>query len=401
MKALIVTLAALAATGPAFAQDVTVTPLAEARLRLEDVAQDGLPEDSTAVTVRVRAGVQAASGPWSALVETQGTMALVDHYDDGLHGAATRPTIADPQNIALYRAQLRYQGTGFAVTAGRQRIALDDERFIGNAAFRDNAQTFDAVRVEAAPIKGLKADLSYVRAVRTIWGIDGNGARQPGVGGDSVFANLGYATPIGTLTGFAYLVDQDEAEVQGFRLSSQTYGVRLAGVRELGNAVRLHYQASWATQSDYHRNPNRYRAGYWLADVGIEARGFTIGAGQEVLGADKGGALTSFQTPLGSVFKFQGWADKLTTTPPDGLRDRYATIGYAAKALGPVKGVTVQAAYHRFDSDRLTRHYGDEVNLLAGGKLGRTGFALRYARYSADRLFTDTRKLWVQFDWAL
>jgi hypothetical protein len=345
--------------------------------------------------------VQASTGPWTALVEAQGTLAVVDDYYDGLHAAATRALVADPENIALYRAQLQYKTRAVAVTAGRQRIALDDERFVGNVAFRQNAQTFDAVRVELTPLKGLKADLTYAWDVRTIWGVEGIGARQQGVGGDNVFANLSYATPIGTLTGFAYLIDQNEAAVQGYRLSSQSYGVRLAGAQKLSATAKLSYQASYATQSEYGRNPNDYRADYYLLDAGLEVSGFRLGAGYEVLGADEGAALTSFQFPLGTNFKFQGWADKFLTTPPDGVRDLYGSVSYGWKGAGPFKGVTLQAVYHRFESDRLVRHYGDELDLLASGKLGETTVSLRYADYQADRFATDTRKLWLQLDWAL
>ena len=399
MRSIVLTAAGLAVAGPACAQEIK--PLVEARARYEHVEQDGLAEDAEALTVRVRAGVQASTGPWTALVEAQGTMAVIDEFYDGLHGAATRPLVADPENVALYRAQLQYKAKGFAVTAGRQRIVLDDERFVGNVGFRQNAQTFDAVRLELTPLKGLKADISYAWSVRTIWGVEGTGVRQPAIGGDNIFANLSYATPVGTLTGFAYLIDQDEAAVQGYRLSSQSYGVRLAGAQKLSSAAKLSWQASYATQSEYGRNPNDYRADYYLLDAGLEVSGFRLGAGYEVLGADTGAALTSFQSPLGTNFKFQGWADKLLTTPPDGVRDLYGSLGYGWKAVGPFKGVTLQAAYHRFESDRLVRHYGDELNLLASGKLGKTTLSVRYADYTADLFATDTRKLWLQLDWAL
>ncbi|ATY31670.1 alginate export family protein [Sphingomonas psychrotolerans] len=399
MRSMLLAGAALAAAAPACAQDIK--PLVEARARYEHVEQDGFAEDAEALTLRVRAGVQASTGPWTALVEAQGTMAVVDDFYDGLHGSATRPLVADPENVALYRAQLQYKTKAFAATAGRQRIALEDERFVGNGPFRQNAQTFDAVRVELTPIKGLKADVSYAWSVRTIWGVEGTGARQPAIRGDNIFANLSYATPVGTLTGFAYLIDQDEAAVQGYRLSSQSYGVRLAGVQKLSAVAKLSYQASYATQSEYGRNPNDYRADYYLLDAGLEVSGFKLGAGYEVLGADEGVALTSFQFPLGTNFKFQGWADKLLTTPPDGVRDLYGSLGYGWKAAGPFKGVTLQAAYHRFESDRLVRHYGDELNLLASGKLGKTTLSVRYADYHADLFATDTRRLWLQLDWAL
>lgn len=400
MRYLLLAAAGVAAAGPACAQDIAVKPLVDTRLRYEHVEQAGVG-DADAVVARVRAGAEAKTGSWSALVEAQGNMAIGDHYYDGLHGPATRAQIADPENIALYRAQLQYRGKAFAVTAGRQRIVLDDERFVGNAAMRINAQTFDAVRAEVTPAKGLKLDLTYAWDVRTIWGVEGSGARPQGMRGDNMFANLSYATPLGTLTGFAYLVEQDDPAVQGFRLSSQTYGGRLAGALPLSKTAKLSYQLSHARQSDYRRNPNDYAAAYWLADAAIEIRGWKAGAGYEVLGADRGVALTSFQTPLSSVFKFQGWADKLTTTPPDGVRDLYAYGGYSVKTVGPFTGVSLQAAYHRFDSDRLVRRYGEELNLLVSGKLGKTTLSVRYADYRAKTFATDTKKLWLQLDWAI
>ena len=392
-------LLSLACTMPAAAQ--TITPLIDARLRHEHVDQDGLPRNADAVTARIRAGAQMSAGPWSALAEAQGNLAIVGSYYDGLHGsAALRPQVGDPQNVALYRAQLQYRTAPLTVTAGRQRIQLDDERFVGAATIRNNGQTFDAVRAEVVPVKGVKADVTYAWGVRTIWGVDGSGARQQAIGGDNVFATLGWISPIGTLTGFAYLVDQDEAPVQGFRLSSQSYGVRLAGARKLGKAS-VTWQASHARQSDYHRNPNDYRADYWLADVAVDLAGPKLGAGYEVLGADRGAALTSFQTPLSSIFKFQGWADKFITTPADGIRDLYASAGWGWKQVGGLKNVSLQAVYHRFESDRLVRHYGNEIDLLAQAKIGRTTASVRYADYDADRFATNTRKLWLQLDWTI
>lgn len=402
MKTFIASAAALAVAGPACAQEISLKPIVEARLRYEHVEQEALPDETAAaLTARARAGIQATSGALGAMVVGQGTLAIVDHYYDGLNGVATRPLVADPENVALYIAQLQYRTKAVALTAGRQKIALDDERFVGNVAFRDNAQTFDAVRAELTPAKGLRLDVAYAWGVRTIWGVDGVGARQRAVGGDNIFANLSYATPVGTLTGFAYLVDQDEAAVQGYRLSSRTYGARLAGTQPLSKAAKLSYQFSHARQTDHHRNPNNYSADYWLADLLLDVGGWKLNGGYEVLGADKGGALTSFQTPLGTNFKFQGWTDKLLTTPPNGVRDLYIGAGYGWKQMGPFSGVVLQAAWHRFDSDRLDQHYGDEWNLFASAKISRTLLSIRYARYEAKALATDTEKVWIQADWAL
>ncbi len=397
--------AAMVAAAPACAQSLTLKPLVDARVRYETVEQDGIASDADALTFRLRAGVEASAGPFSATVEAQGNLAGIDSYFDGLHPDPTRPLVADPENIALYRAQLRYAATGFALTAGRQRIALDDERFVGPVAFRNNAQSFDAVRAEVAIAPRLKADVSYVWSVRTIWGVEGRGARPQAIPGDNLLANLSYASPVGTLTGFAYLVDQDAAAVQGFRLSSQTYGARLAGSHAFSPKVKLGYQASWALQSDHHRNPNNYRAGYYLIDAGLDLSRLRIGGGYEVLGAAAGKAagqpLTSFQTPLATLFKFQGWADKFLLTPPDGVRDLYGSAGYALGTGTPLGTVTLQAVFHRFDSDRRVRRYGNEIDLLASARLRRTTLSVRYAGYDADAFATDTRKLWLQADWTL
>jgi len=401
MKTLFASAAVLAVAGPACAQELTLKPIAEARLRYELVDQDGLMENADALTFRARGGVQATHGSLSATVVGQGTLAIIDDYYDGVNGVAARPIVADPQNVALYIAQVQYKAKAATLTAGRQKIALDDERFVGNVAFRDNAQTFDAVRAEITPAKGLKLDVAYAWSVRTIWGIDGTGARQQAVRGDNVFANLSYVTPIGAVTGFAYLVDQDEAAVQAFRLSSQTYGIRLAGSQALSKAVKFAYQLSYARQSDYHANPNNYSAEYWLADATLDLKGWKLNVGHEVLGADQGAVLTSFQTPLGTNFKFQGWADKFLTTPANGIRDLYVGGGYGWKQLGPLAAVSLGATWHRFDSDRADQHYGDEIDVLISGKLKKTALSIRYAHYDAKVTATDTDKFWLQADWSI
>ena len=396
-------MAGLLLGGAAAAQDIHVAPLADARLRYEKVDQDGFARDADALTLRVRPGVQLSSGRWSALVEGEATLAIVDDYNDGTNGHTAFPLVVDPRNLELNRAQIRYAGAnGLAVTAGRQLIELADQRFVGSSSFRQNQQTFDAVRLQWGRPAGFSLDLTYAWSDRTVNGRHGAGARRTAVGGDNLFALAGYRTRIGALTAFVYLVDQDEAAVQGFRLSSQTWGLRFAGSAPLGRGVTLTYAASWARQSDWHRNPNHYAADYWLGEAALTARGFAVTGGYEVLGADRGAALTSVQTPLASFFKWQGWAGKFNPTPPNGVRDLYGTLGYAWRRAGPpVDALALSATWHRFDSDRLGLHYGSELDLLASLRRGRTTLSARYARYRAAAFAADTDKFWLSVDWAL
>jgi len=394
-------LSAAFASTPALAEPFKLKPIIDTRLRYESVDQDPIIKDADALTFRARIGAEASNERWSILVEGEATGAIVEHYNSGVNLKAQYPIIADPENVELNRAQVQFRGLAKTlITLGRQRINLDDQRFVGSVGWRQNEQTFDAVRIEWTGVPKLKTDITYAWSDRTIWGIDGLGARQQAISGDNFFANISYATPIGALTGFAYLVDQDEAAVSGFQLSSQTYGMRLSGARPLSKRVKLSYVASYARQSDYHRNPNDYQADYWLIDGGLEVDSLRIGAGYEVLGADNGVALTSFQTPLATLHKFQGWADKFLTTPPNGIRDLYGSVGYTAKKVLGTDTVTFQAAYHRFDSDRLDVHYGNEINLLVSVKVKRFTVSAKFADYDARSFLTNTRKAWLQLEWA-
>ncbi|WP_380877927.1 hypothetical protein ACFB49_14820 [Sphingomonas sp. DBB INV C78] len=401
MKYLMLGVAMTAASGPALAEEIKLQPIVDARLRYEGVEQDGLGRDADALTARVRAGVQASTGGWSMLAEAEGMLAIDESYNSGTNGRTAFPIVADPETVEINRIQIQYRGIkGLVATAGRQRINLDDQRFVGGVAWRQNEQTFDAARIEWAITPKVKLDATYSWSVRTIWGVDGAGARPQAISGDNVFATLAWTSPFGTLTGFAYLIDQDEAAISGFRMSSQSFGARLQGAQPLGKAVKLAYVLSYAHQSDWHRNPNDYGADYWLADAGIEAHGWRLGGGYEVLGADKGAALTSFQTPLATLHKFQGWADKFLTTPPNGIRDLYGSVGKTWTKVGAVDAINVQAIYHRFDSDRADQHYGNEINLQATAKLGRVMLLAKYADYDAKEFATDTRKMWFSVEWA-
>ncbi|MBO9713955.1 alginate export family protein [Sphingomonas sp.] len=402
MKRSLALLAGLLAGTPALAQDdVKFTPSIDARLRYDKTDQDGVALDANALTLRVRPGVTVARGEWSALVEGEATIALSAGYNDGLNGKTRYPVVADPRNVELNRAQLRWASGTHSVTLGRQRIALADERFVGPAAWRQNEQTFDAARVQWGFGKAITADVTYSWNLRTVNGERGFGARPTAIHGDNVFALLSYKTGPGTLTGFAYLVDQDSAAVQGYRLSSQTYGLRFAGNTDIAPKLKLSYTASWARQSGWHRNPNDYAATYWLGEAGLASGRLTATAGYEVLGASSGAALTSVQTPLASFFKWNGWASKFNPTPANGLRDAYGTIGYGWKKVAGLDAITLAATVHRFDSDRLDQHYGNEFDLAAIAKRGHYTAAVRYASYDAHAFATNTRKLWLTLEWSL
>lgn len=408
------TLAAVAT--PALAQGLTFKPIIETRLRYEGVDQDGFTRDADAVTLRMRAGGEVSSGPFAFLAEAEGTLAIDESYNSGVNGKTLYPVVADPETVEANRVQLQYRTKPLIVTLGRQRINLDDQRFVGSVAWRQNEQTFDAVRVEYMGVENLKLDLTYAVSARTIWGSEGSNFTVPQlrptrIDGDNLFANLSYKTKVGTFTAFAYLIDQDEPVLALRRNSSQTYGARLVGALPLAKNVKLNYLASYARQSDYADNPVDYSADFAVAELGLDISAFKLTAGYELLGSDASApgsaAGFAFQTPFATLHKFNGWADKFLTTPATGIQDYYGGIAYTVPKLGKMGPLVASFIYHRFSSDRLSIHYGDEYNAQLTLKIDKHLSALvKYADYERKGIASfagdaDTKKFWAQIDYAL
>ncbi|MEL0212519.1 MAG: alginate export family protein, partial [Novosphingobium sp.] len=85
--------------------------------------------------------------------------------------------VADGESIDLNRAQIMYKVKDFALTVGRQRINLDDQRFIGSVGWRQNEQTFDAVRAEAT-VGPVSIDATYAIQQDSIFGSEAGPRRS-------------------------------------------------------------------------------------------------------------------------------------------------------------------------------------------------------------------------------
>ncbi len=389
---------ALAAPAQTDAADrVEIKPILDARLRYEKVDQGAL--DADALTFRLRAGAEARLGRFSILAEGEGTLAPVNDYNAfpfAIDDSQRRPghaVISDPQNIELNRIQLQYRSKDASVTIGRQRINLDDQRWVGSVGWRQNEQTFDAVRGEVK-LGPVAMDLAYAISQRTIFGED-SGPRSD-IDGDFIFAGLG--SKLGPLQGklFTYLIDYDES----FALanSSQTYGGFLSGTLPVGKSTKLTFRGSYARQSDYGDNPFDYAADYWSFEAATKLAGFNIAGGWEQLGSDNGRAV---QTPMATLHKFNGWADLFLTTPAAGLEDAYVSIGRTFDGPKPLAGLAANISFHQFDSAAGDVEYGTEWDASIGFRLGKLPLLLKYARYDASDFGTDTRKFWLQAEWAL
>jgi hypothetical protein len=398
--ALVLSTAAVACATPAWAAPGDPIPLGEglaldlslnARLRYEAVEQVNLPNRAEAVTLRVRPGAELKAGGFAFLVEGEGTVAPVADYNDTLPGNGIEPfpVVADPENLELNRLQLSYLKGGNGVTVGRQRIIHDNARFVGNVGWRQNEQTFDAVRGQAK-LGPVALDAAYAIAQRTVFGVD---SPNEHFDGNLVFVNGSVDLKVAKAKAFAYLIDYDTRHA----FSSQTYGVLATADIAIPAVAKLSARASYARQSDFGGNPLAYQADYYHAEVGGSLAGFTLAAGYEALGSD--GGVAAFQTPLATLHAFNGWADVFLTTPAAGLRDTYVTVGRAIP-LPFLPGLKAELTYHDFDSDFGGVEYGREWDASLGFKLGPVGLLAKYANYQADAFAFDTEKFWLQAEFS-
>lgn len=388
------------------AETFKLKPSIDARLRYEGVSRPAPLTDADAVTLRVRPGITISTkSGFSALVEGEGTLALGDNYNDNVptNGAEPYAVVADPENIELNRIQVQYKSKAVTLTAGRQRINLDDQRFVGAVGWRQNEQTFDAVRGEAT-LGGFALDATYSWSQRTILGVDA-GSRQA-YAGKFLFLGAGKALGPVKIKAFSYLLDFDAKELVK-TTSTQTYGARATSSFKLSPKASLNLMASYATQSDYGLNTGDYSVDYIAAEAGLGYDIFTLTAGYELLG----GAVTpkgkvAFQTPMATLHKFNGWADLFLSTPSAGnnigLQDIYGGLAVKFPKVKALPGLNVALVYHDFSSDVGSAKYGSEWDASLGFKIGkRMNLLAKYADYSADTFSVDTSKFWLQLEYAL
>jgi hypothetical protein len=385
---------------PALSAAREAKPIVDLRLRSETVDQQGMAEDAEAFTMRARLGFETGKA-WNTTLLAEGDLLWPweTHYNSTVNGKTGYPVVADAETYEVNRLQLT--NTSIAdttITLGRQRIVLDDHRFVGNVGWRQNEQTFDALRVVNKHIPNLTIDVSYVGQVNRIFGPHGLPGNNDGrFTGDTFLANVAYQFPVGKLTGFGYLIEFEEVP-NPVRDTTQTFGARFQGERPLAK-IKLGYIASWATQSDRGDNPLDFSNKYLLAELTGTFRQFSVGAGYEVL---EGDGAKGFSTPLATLHKFQGWADKFLTTPVNGLKDTYANLGYLKKGVGPLETLGLTASWHDYESERLSINYGDELNLQLQTKFRRFTGTLKYADYNAaattPTAVRDTSKFWAQLD---
>lgn len=380
------------------------TPILELRSRFEEVQQSGRANEGEQLSVRTRLGWQ--TGKWNglqALVEFEDVRDLAaERYDSGINGKSSYGQISDPEVTELNRLQLVWKANDvFAATIGRQRINIGDQRFVGSVAWRQDEQTFDAVRLDMN-LGAFEGTYAYIDHVNRIFG------EQQDWSSDSHVLDAAYtlAEPL-KLGAFLYALDFDRPGVAAVRnQSGLTWGVRATGKAQAGG-VKLDYGARWARQTDYGSSLLDYELHDISADVTAAFDRFALRLGYEEM---EGNGARGFTTPLGSLHAFNGWSDAFVAggvkTTPDGLRDLNVTLTWNPDwTFGDVKGFSFLVRHHAFEADRTGADLGHEWNALASGQLAQNlSWLFKYADYDgpdAAPAPQDRTRIWIGLEWKL
>jgi len=365
------------------------------RYRYEYVGDDNpaLVEDTAnASTVRLRMNYKTAPyRKFTAFGEFDyvGEILLSDFNNlSGDPGRSDYPVVADPKGPDLNQLYLDYDlNADTSIRAGRQRILLDNERFVGGVGWRQNEQTYDAVTLNMKAAGNTEFKYSFVNHVRRIVGSEVDGGRH------RVDAHLLNATvKLGdnwAVTPYYYYLDYKDAAQ--FALSTGTFGVRATGGIAVGeNSVNL--VGEFASQSDIGDNPANIDANYINLSASYAFKnGVSVGLAWESLAGDVI-AGRAFRTPLATLHAFQGWADMFLATPDAGVDDLFMTVkGKAGKW-------NLTGVYHDFSAETGSADWGTEFDISAARKLNdQIGLLLKAAFYDADQHSNDTSKVWVMF----
>ena len=358
------------------------------RYRLETVDQTGIDNRARASTAKARLSwIMPSNDGFSAGLEADHVFAVGEERHNSLsNGLDQYPVVADPTGFDLNQAYIRYRDASLIVTMGRQRILHGTQRLVGGVAWRQNEQTFDALRVQSVH-DNASIDYSYATRVNRIFGPDGGVQPARWEGGAHLF-RLEVKPAEGHAFGsFVYLMDFENDN--GPANANRTYGVDYSAT--LG-AFDLY--ASIAQQSDWADNPSSYDAAYYTVEASTKRGPVTYTAGYEVLGSDDG--VAGFRAPTATLHKFQGWTDRFLATPPAGVRDSYLK---AAAKIGPAALVI---ALHDFRAAEGDAAYGREVDMSVSCPLGdKLGLLFKFARYNANEHATDITKSWFVITYSL
>ncbi|MFU8877567.1 MAG: alginate export family protein [Wenzhouxiangellaceae bacterium] len=366
------------------------------RYRIELVDEDGFAEDAEASTLRTRLNLKTGSyRGLQAFVEFSDVREIgLDDFNAGAGATPDRarfPVVADPEDTRLNQAWLQFQPVeALALRAGRQRIKLDNDRFVGNVGWRQNEQTYDGASFDWNQDRW-QLFYAYVAQANRIFDRDVPAGTHDH---DTHLVNASVDIhPDHKLTGYFYRIEDEDQQV----LSNRTVGARYTGKASLAEDRALGWLVEFARQNDAGGNPVDYSANYFhlRADLTLYPLFRPLVGFERLEGSRLPGQ--AFRTPLATLHAFNGWADRFLTTPDRGLDDFYAGFAGGHGRYG------WNFVWHRFRTETGSATLGDEFDASLSVALHRTSSLLLKVAHvdDDDARLTGVTKFWFMLSVAL
>ncbi len=357
----------------------------EFRYRIETVDQSGYDEDARASALKSRASFRPLDlGSLGFFIELDAVSYIgSDKFNNTRNGKTNLPLIGDPDGAHVNQAYVDFKYEGGYVRLGRQRINIDDQRFVGGVAWRHNEQTMDALTIVSNAVPNMSLSYSYVHGVSRLWGPD-DGTPTDYFDSKTHLLNAGVDLPTGgKVTFYHYAMDLEN----GAALSNKSTGVRFSQIVQ-GEDLSFPFNLEYTRQSDYGDNPVPYESDRFLFEAGVDTGDLKVLLGYETFEGDETEPQKMFRMPLATLHKFQGWTDRFLTIPQAGVENTYVTL--------KTRGFTV--SWHDFKSEAGSADYGSEWNASWQYSISDNyTVLLKYATYSPDTHATDIDKAWIQF----
>jgi hypothetical protein len=165
--------------------------------------------------------------------------------------------------------------------------------------------------------------------------------------------------------------------------------------------AKIGYVASYAWQKSRGDNPLKFSNDYYYGELNFSVEGVKLAGGEEIM---QGNGTVGFATPLATSHLFEGWADKFLTTPANGIKDPYGSIGWTGSHFLGLDSLAATAIYRSFEAQRVDVSYGSEWDFVLTGKRRHYAALLQYVSYMAATatpaaIARNTSKFWAQLEY--
>jgi len=388
--------------------------LSEHKLELEGRARtahvDALENNGKAASLLLTARVHS---DWHSSLSTVAELTHVETFWRSSHTNGVRfngrPFIPDVPSTEVNQLYLRFEAGEFESKIGRQKIEIDNQRFVGSNDFWQNDQTFDAIELQYRFLSASKARYFYIGNANRIFGDSASDMLRTT---DSIYEEAQGLRPVANLGDheqdthlmhveigewdFSSLrvmyLDIDNSDAP--QTSNTSWGLHLGFEKRITN---LQYRAELEFARQKRVNVVESNPRYARLELGLGRKSTELTYRYERLGSDAG---QSFITPLASLHDFHGWADKFGSNFGQGIVDQSVKLSWRKS---PIK---IDARYHWFEAEKSGTDWGQEFDLDVIFKLNsKHRFLLRYADYFSSRAssarFPSETRIYLNYSFSL